>query len=74
MERSQNQSKRADNEIGNAMLVNMATKATLATEWFPKANDDWEDLTKAERTWTKCKQIYRAADLKATVKKKARDA
>ena len=27
-----------------------------------------------ERTWTKWKEIYRAADLKATVKKKARDA
>ena len=74
MERAQKQSKRANNEIGDAMLVNMGTKAMLATKRFPKANDNWEDLARAERTWAKWKEIYRAADLKATVKKKARDA
>ena len=74
MERAQKQSKRANNEIGDAMLVNMATKAMLATERFPKANEDWEDLPRAERTWSKWKKLYKAADLKATVKKKARDA
>ena len=74
MERAQKQSKRADNEINDAMLVNMATKAMLATERFPKANDDWEDLPKHSRTWSKWKEIYRAADLRETVKKKARDA
>ena len=74
MERAQKQSKRANNEIGDAMLVNMATKAMLATERFPKANDDWEDLPRDERTWAKWKTLYKAADLKAAVKKKARDA
>ena len=52
-ERAQKQSKCANNEIGNAMLVNMASKAMLATERFPKANDNWEDLARAEHTWTK---------------------
>ena len=74
MEKAQKQSKRAGNEIGDAMLVNMAIKAMLSTERFPKANDDWEDLAKKERTWKKWKVIYRAAVLKANIRKKARDA
>ena len=51
MEKAHTASKRANNEISEAMMVNMATKAMLATERFPKANDDWENLTRGERTW-----------------------
>ena len=55
-------------------VVNMTTRAMLATERCPKANDDWEeDFEKSERTWTKWKAIYRAADLKAKGTKKAND-
>ena len=53
MEKAQEQSKRAGNEIGDVLMVNMAIKAMLSTERFPKANNDWEDLAKAERTWKK---------------------
>ena len=70
MKRAQEQSKCADNEIKNVMLVNMATKAMLATERFPKANDDWEDLPKNSCTWAKWKEIYRAADLREKVKRR----
>ena len=56
------------------MLVNMATKAMLATERFLKVNNDWEDLDKAEHTWKKRKTIDHAAKLKDTLKKKARNA
>ena len=52
-EEAQEQSKRAGNEIGDVMMVNIAIKAMLSTERFPKANDDWEDLAKAERTCKK---------------------
>jgi len=74
MEKAQEQSDRAENKISNAMMVNIATKAMLSTERFPKTNDDWEDLPKAERTWARWKTMYRKADNKDKVKKKARDA
>ena len=74
MEKAQEQAKRAENEISEAMIVNMATRAMLATERYPKANDDWEDLDKPQRTWAAWKKMYRAADLKAKIKKKARGA
>ena len=51
MEKAHMASKRANNEISEAMMVNMATKAMLSTERYPKANDDWENLAKSERTW-----------------------
>ena len=74
MEKAQEQARRAENEISEAMVVNMATRAMLATERYPKANDDWEDLDKPQRTWATWKTMYRAADLKAKIKKKARHA
>ena len=50
MERAQKQSERADNKISDTMLVNIATRAMLSSEHHPKTNDDWEDLSKTERT------------------------
>ena len=74
MEKLQEQSERADNKIPDAMMVNISTKAMLSTERFPKTNDDWEDLSKTERTWPKWKTMCRDADNKAKVKKKVRGA
>ena len=53
MEKAQDQSERADNKISDTMMVNIATKAMLSTERYPKTNNDWEDLSKIERTWPK---------------------
>lgn len=74
MERAQEQSERADNKISDTMLVNIATRAMLSSERHPRTNDDWENLSKTERTWPKWKTMYRDADNKAKVKKKARGA
>ena len=71
MEKAQEQVERVDNMISDAIMVNIATKAMLSTERSPKTNDDWEDLSKTERTWAKWKTMYRNADNKAKVKKKA---
>ena len=53
MEKAQEHSERADNNISDAAIVNIGTKAMLSSVQFPKANDDWEDLPKKERTWPK---------------------
>ena len=74
MEKLQEQSERADNKIPDAMVVNISTKAMLSTELFPKTNNDWEDLPKKARTWPKWKTVYRDANNKAKMKKKARGA
>ena len=50
MDKFLEQSERTDNKIPDATMVNISTKAMLSTERFPKANDDWEDLSKTERT------------------------
>ena len=55
-------------------MVNITTKAMVSTERYPKTNNDWEDLSKTERTWPKWKTMYRDANNKAKVKKKACDA
>ena len=70
MEKFQEQSERADNKIPDAMMVNISTKAVLSTERSPKTNNDWEDLSKTERTWPDWKTMYRDADNKTKVKKK----
>ena len=49
-EKAQEQSEHADNKVSDATMVNIATKAMLSTERFPKTNIDWEDLSKTERT------------------------
>ena len=74
MEKAQGQSERAEDKIEDSMMVNIATKVMLSTERFSKANNDWEDLPKKERTWAKWKTMYRDADNKTKVKKKARGA
>ena len=58
--------------IADATLVMMDTKAMLETEHYPKADDVWEDLSKKERKWLKWKEIYKKADQKDIIKRKAR--
>ena len=40
MEKVQEQSELANNKISDAMMVNIATKAMLSTERYPKTSDD----------------------------------
>ena len=41
----------------------------LRTDRFPRANEIWEDLPVADRTWVKWKTIYRNADMVNKFKK-----
>ena len=43
----------------------------LRTDRFPRANEIWEELPGADRTWEKWKDIYRKADMAKKVKKTA---
>ena len=40
----------------------------LTTEQYPRANETWEDLDVAEKTWTAWKTLYRAAAKKVAIK------
>lgn len=71
LEDAQKRSKRAGNPVTDATLVVIATNAMLTTEQFPRTNEDWEELDVADRTWLKWKDLYRAAEKKSKIKKKA---
>ena len=40
----------------------------LTSERFPRANDDWEDRAKSDKTWASWKLAYTQAHAKARVK------
>ena len=73
LEDAQKQAERAEQPITNAYLAMIATKAMLGSQRFPTADDAWEDLDKADRTWAKWKEVYKKADRKAKVRHKATD-
>ena len=41
----------------------------LRTDRFPRANEIWEELPGADRTWERWKDIYRKANMAEKVKK-----
>ena len=45
----------------------------LASERFPRANDDLEDRAELEKTWAACKLAYKQAHAKARVKAQAHE-
>lgn len=62
------------NPITDQSVLNIAVKATLKTGQFPRANEEWEDLEAAQKTWQKWKMIYKKAQGKERVRMKAADA
>ena len=54
-----------DDSVTDKRLVSIATRAMLTTAQFPRANEDWEALPKADKTWTEWKKVYKKAQ-KAT--------
>ena len=72
LEDAHNQSNRAGNPITDPTLLLFAANAMLRTDRFPRANEIWEDLPGNERTWVRCKTIYRKADMADKFKKAAK--
>ena len=63
LEDGQRQSVRIDetNPITDGTLLNIATGAMLKTKQFPRANEEYEALAKANKTWAEWKKIYKKA-------------
>ena len=70
LENAQKLSKRSGNLITEETLLLIAKNAMLSTEHLPRADENWEDLPK-KMFWTDWKNLYKAADRKAKVKKQA---
>ena len=63
--------KRANRSITDTTLVIIAINVMLSTKKSPRANEDWEELEVAQRTWARWKPTYCAATKKSVIKKKA---
>lgn len=77
LEDAQRRAKRAGDDgeyiVTDATLLLIASTAMLKTQQFPRVNDEWEDMPRAERTWPKWKAMYKRAQANARVKKLAAD-
>ena len=77
LEDAQRRAKRAGGDreyvITNATLLLIASTVLLKIQQFPRVNDKWEDLARAEKTWAKWKAMYKREQSKARVKKLAAD-
>ena len=71
LEDAQKQSNRAGNPIADPTLILFAANAMLRTDRFPRANEIWEELPGAYRTWAMWKMIYRKANMDERFKKTA---
>ena len=69
LENAHKYSKRAGNLIMEGTLHLIATNTMLLTERYPQVDKRWEYLPKKENAWTAWKNMYKAADRKAKVKK-----
>ena len=69
LEDAQKQSKRSDNLITADTLLLTMSNTILLSELPPQYGEIWEDLNKYEKNWAAWKNLYKAADWKAKVKK-----
>ena len=68
LEDAQGQSGGAGQTITDETLLLFASTVMLTSERFPRANDDWEDRTKRDKTWANWKLSYKQAHATARVK------
>ena len=73
LEDAQGQAGRAGRAISDETLLLFASTAMLTSEWFPRANDDWEDRAELDKTWAAWKLAYKQAHAKARVKAQAHE-
>ena len=68
LEKAQLKAARAEMLIPVNYLMMVATKAMLSSECFPRDNEDWEDLEKVSKSWTKWCELYNKADMRETIR------
>ena len=73
LEKAQLQAARAEMPIPDNYLMMVAMKAVLSSERFPQVNKDWEDLENVSKSWMKWCELYKKADMKETIRIKARE-
>ena len=73
LEDAQRQASRAGRAISDKTLLLFASTAMLTSEWFPRANDDWENRAELDKTWAAWKIAYKQAHAKARVKAQAHE-
>lgn len=56
------------NKITNHNLLLFATNAMIGNDRFLSTNEKWEDLPKAQQTWTRWKKMYIEADKRANIR------
>ena len=71
IEDAQWQAGRAGRVIYDNTLLLFASMVMLTSEWFPRANDAWEDQAEPDKTWVAWKLAYKQAHSKARVKAQA---
>jgi hypothetical protein len=70
LEDVQDKAERANVPITDTMLMTIAKNPMLQTDQYPRANDEWEELSTANKTWTTWKTLYRSAAKKSAIKEK----
>ena len=73
MELAQKQSKRAKQNITDAMFVAMATEAFLNVERYPKADDNWEKKDRVDHTCENWRDLCLEVDAQVLRKQKSTD-
>ena len=71
LEDAQRQAGRSGRTIANNTLLLFASTDMLTNERFTRANDDWGERAKRDKTWTQWKSSYNRAHAKARVKAQA---
>ena len=68
---AQKQAGRSSLAISDKTLPLFASTAMFKTEQYPRTNDNWEDLSKKEKTWANWNTSYKRVHAKARVKAQA---
>ena len=68
LKEAQQQDSGAIMPITDTTLVMISTKSMLETQWFPTAENKWEELGRSAQTWGKWKELYRKSDKQARFK------
>ena len=73
LEDAQRQGGRAGRTIVDKTIILFASTDMLTSERFLRANDDWEERTERDKTWSKGKTAYKRAHAKVRVKAQDND-
>ena len=68
LEDAQSQYSWAGQTIADETLILFASMAMLTSEWFTRANNNWEERVERYKTWAQWKATYKKDHAQARVK------